>query len=172
MCKIYVSEGRMTQEDLDRANATGSDAADGSGRKAFPGLAADPAAFLAQLLGEPADPETEAVNRMDETARILLELVIQEDEKHGAPQSSVELLEACERDAARLMFTLKQSTVALSLTVFVRRYAILLERWAELYAKAAVGEDDTIDLDAATTAEARAAVTRATSPEHKTGMYL
>lgn len=164
----------MTQEELDQANAIGSDASDGSGEKAYPGLSADPAAFLAQLLGEPTDPEAEATHRMDETARILLELVIQEDEKYGAPQNAVELNEACERDAARLMFTLKQSTVAMSLIVFVRRYAILLEQYAELYVKATAGTDETIDLDAVQTAEAKKAVTRAaaTAPEHKTGMYL
>lgn len=165
----------MTQKELDQANAIGSDAADGSGEKAYPGLSADPAAFLAQLLGNPTDLETEAMRCMDEMVRVALRLVIQEDEKYGAPQGAVELIEACERDAARLMFTLKQSTVALSLTVFVRRYAVLLEQWAELYVKAAAGEDETIDLDAAQTAEAKRAVTRATRAadrEHNTGMYL
>lgn len=166
----------MTQEQLDQANAEGTDQADFSAVQEV--LDKDPAAFLASLLGfataATPDLETESMEFMDETVRLLLDFLKQEDGKHEAPATAVATREACERDAGVLMFKCKPGTLAISLAVLSRRYAILLEQWAELYAKAAIGEDDTVDLDAATTAEAKVAVTRATAPasEHKTGMYL
>jgi len=179
MCKICVSEGRMTQEELDEANANGTDAADFAaaralldGDRAF--LDGDPAVILAAMLaGESRlDPEAEAQAAMDETARILLASVGQSDEKYGSPETAVELCEAIDRDAARMMLKCQPATIAISLATITRRYAALLGQWAELYTKAAIGDDDTIDLDAARTAEAKEAVTRATGSDHKTGMYL
>lgn len=173
MCKICVSEGRMTQEELDQANAIGSDAAEGAGARA---LGIDPAAFLAELFSEAnSDPETAAQEVMDNAVKLMLDFVIQEDTSHGVPETAVDLENACERDAGKMMFRCKPGTIALAAVVLARRYAAVLEQWATLYARAAIGDDDTIDLDAAQTAEAKQAVTRATGgivPEHKTGMYL
>jgi hypothetical protein len=176
MCRNCVAEGRMTQEELDKHNVNQTDGADFAAVREA--LDKDPAAFLALLMGEgesKPDPEAEDRERMDSMVNILLDFVSQQDSKQGVPQTAVELAEACERDAGRLMYKCTPAVVAVSLITITRRYAALLQQWAELYAKAAIGDDDTIDLDAATTSEAKDAVTRATGgiiPEHKTGMYL
>lgn len=175
MCMTCVAEGRMTQAELDQHNANQTDGADFAAVRAA--LGQDPASFLAQLLSgqdvPELDPEADAQDLMDGSVKILLEFIASENEKHGTPETSLEMAAATERDAGRLMYKCRPATIAVTLSTITRRYAILLEQWATLYARAAIGDDDTIDLDAATTAEAKAAVTRATrEPEHRTGMYI
>jgi hypothetical protein len=174
MCRMCVDEGRMTQADLDAANAEQTDQADGAAWRLLGD--GDAAEFLTSLLSLSAtepDPEVMAQEALDSAVKIMLDFIAQEDRIHGIPDDVVDLADACERDAGKMMYRCQPKTLALTLTILARRYVILLDQWATLYAKAAIGDDDTIDLDAATTAEAKLAVTRATAnSEHETGMYL
>jgi hypothetical protein len=171
MCQTCVKEGRMTQAELDEANRNQTDSSDGAAMRLF-GNNDDAVDFLKSFLGigtEP-DPETLAQEAMDASAKIMLDFIVQEDKAHGVPDNAVDLMNACERDAGKMMYRCRPQTLALSLIVLARRYTTVLEQWATLYARAAIGDDDILDLDSATTAEAKAAVTRVS--EHRTGMYL
>jgi hypothetical protein len=167
MCKMCVDKGAMTQAELDEANANQTDGADGAAMRLLGGNE-DAAEFLKSLMGLGAEPDPEALAQetMDATAKTLLDFIVQEDKAHGVPDNAVDLMNACERDAGKMMYRCQPKTLALSLIVLARRYASLLEQWATLYARAEVDGEDF----PAVTPEAKAAVTRAS--DHKTGMYL
>lgn len=178
MCEQCVAEGRMTQEDLDRIDAQRSQVSSAV-------ISGDPAEFLARLLGggAPVDPEAQALAELDKTVQRALG--IHRDKLTKLTETSSELGDILKLDSAvkihllaelearLLMFGESPRAIAYALAVVIHRYDELLDAWGTLYAKAAIGDDDTIDLDAAQTAEARAAVTKATKPaENPTGMYL
>jgi hypothetical protein len=141
MCKICVADGRMTQAELDEHNRNQTDGADGAAAAL---LKDDDGAteFLKALLGASIDTgpdlETMAQAALDRAVNTAMAFVDQENQTHGVPESAVDLVEACERDAGKLMYRLEPKTIALTLIVLARRYA----------------------------------ATRATDPEHRTGMYL
>lgn len=185
MCKMCVENGSMTQEELDEANAAepGTDErADGSAAAFFLDGAPE---FLRDLLkaelerGDSEDPNTAAQERMDQQILKIMEIHrtylgnAQEYnvELAGSPQGKEAVSEAI---AGILMFKQNPPAIAFTLALLIDRYVQLLDQWAELYVKMADDPDKEMDLDAATTAESKVAVTDAAARVHseRTGMYL
>lgn len=172
----------MTQEELDAQRASGGPTSLASGGIVL-GLE-DAPEFIKELFGkarEPKDPEAETMKEMDNAVRLLLEQY--KDRAGDITKDSKDMLDTlntprgrsmlAEGIAGNLMFRQNPAAIAYTLAVLTGRYIDLLDAWSTLYVKATIGDDDTVDLDSATTAEARAAVTaHSTDPDHRTGMYL
>jgi hypothetical protein len=181
MCKSCVENGTMTQEELDEQRASGGPTGLASGGIVV-GLG-DAPDFIKNLFGagEPKDPEAEAMKSMDDAVDLMLRQY--KDRAKNVTEGSTNMLDKlntprgrsalAEGMAGDLMFRQDPAAIAYTLAVLTGRYIDLLDAWSTLYVKATIDDDDTVDLDSATTAEAKAAVTaHSTDSDHRTGMYL
>lgn len=172
MCQECVAEGRMTQAELDEANA----------KSIASGLPAD---FLKEIFGPDAkvDPDAQATDLMDEAVARLLGFLNESLDtlrKGGIEslQTPTELDTFLEGVAGRLLFRAKApSSLAFGVAILAYRYQELLKSWATLYVAAAKDVDElAVNLDAAATPESKLAVTGAAKTKGDTtpapGLYL
>ncbi len=148
--------------------------------EAAPGDTSDVLSMLRGLLADDSEtPGHKANATMDAAMKNLLEFY--KGNREALTSGEYKLSDPMVADAflenlaAKMMFKLDPRDIAYAAALAVHRYAGLLETWAPQYLAAAKGEDE-MDLDAATTPEAKLAVTDAVNadvpPAHKTGMYL
>lgn len=187
MCQNCVDEGRLTQEQHDRLHSgepvdeVMSEEQIEEWQRKFE--AAGVAVIDARDILSRANPETKAEQDINESIQTTLAFVrgrLQDATGIGISSESmnnwVVQNKMAEMLAGEMLFRVNAQSLAYGLAVMTMRYDAVLAQWAELYARAAEDVNDKdVNLDAATTPEAKLAVSKVTNtatPPLTPGQYI